>query len=72
MTMSRDEIVDLIDEMESQVKSLRNTALKIAWNMRGGVSYEEAILMSSSEREMIIKLINENMEITKKSGLPYF
>jgi hypothetical protein len=70
--MSRDEIVDLIEQMESQVKSLRSTALKIAWNMRGGVSYEEAILMSSSEREMIIKLINENMEITKKSGLPYF
>ena len=72
MTMSRDEILELIEQMESQVKSLRSTALKIAWNMRGGVSYEEAILMSSSEREMIIKLINENMEITKKSGLPYF
>jgi hypothetical protein len=70
--MSRDEIIDLVEQMESQVKSLRNTAIKIAWNMRGGVSYEEAILMSSSEREMIIKLINENMEITKKSGLPYF
>ena len=40
--------------------------------MRGGLTYEEAIMLSVSEREMISKLIKSNMDTTKKSGLPFF
>ena len=70
--MNRAEIIEMIEGMEKQVKSLKHTALKISWNMRGGISYDEAVMLSNDEREIIIKIINENMEVTKKSGLPYF
>lgn len=40
--------------------------------MRGGLTYEEAYYLGPEEREIIGKLIEENFEITKKSGLPYF
>jgi len=40
--------------------------------MRGGLTYEEALNLSSFEREIIGILIKENMETTKKTGLPYF
>ena len=40
--------------------------------MRGGISYDDAIMLSQVERDIIAKLIKENMETTKKSGLPYF
>jgi hypothetical protein len=40
--------------------------------MRGGVTYNEAMNLSFSEREIIGALINENLETTKKSGLPFF
>jgi hypothetical protein len=40
--------------------------------MRGGVSYEDVLNMSETEREMIKKLAEENLEVTKKSQLPYF
>jgi hypothetical protein len=40
--------------------------------MRGGVSYEDLLNMSSSERNDIGKIIEENLETTKKSGLPFF
>lgn len=40
--------------------------------MRGGVSYTDVMNMSVDERNMITKLITENMETTKKSGLPFF
>jgi hypothetical protein len=40
--------------------------------MRGGVTYEEAMNLSYSERLLIGDLIKENMETVKKSGLPYF
>ena len=40
--------------------------------MRGGVSYVDVLNMSTEERKAISKLIEENLETTKKSGLPFF
>lgn len=46
--------------------------MKMAWYMRGGASYTDILNMSVTERKSISKLIEENMETTKKSGLPFF
>jgi len=40
--------------------------------MRGSVSLEEAFSMEPSDRAIIADLVKENMEATKKSGLPFF
>jgi hypothetical protein len=40
--------------------------------MRGGIQYEDAMLLSEQERQIIGKIIEDNMETTKKSGLPFF
>ena len=40
--------------------------------MRGGASYEDILNMSSTERQEINELIKHNMEVTKKSQMPYF
>jgi hypothetical protein len=40
--------------------------------MRGGLSYTEALQLSQGERSAIGKIIKDNLETTKKSGLPYF
>jgi hypothetical protein len=40
--------------------------------MRGGLTYEEALNLSWSEREIISDLVKENLETTKKTGLPHF
>jgi hypothetical protein len=58
--------------MDNECKSIREEALRISWSMRGGVSYDQALMMSFNEREIIGKLIKENVETTKKTGLPYF
>ncbi len=44
----------------------------MAWYMRGSVSYEDILNMSSEERVSINKLIENNLEITKKTQLPFF
>lgn len=44
----------------------------MAWHMRGGATYEDILNMSYKEREEINELINHNLEVTKKSQLPYF
>lgn len=44
----------------------------MSWSMRGGASYEDVLNMSTDERKAIADLIENNLEITKKSQLPYF
>jgi hypothetical protein len=44
----------------------------MAWHMRGGATYEDVLNMSNQEREELSNMIEEHIEITKKSQLPYF
>lgn len=44
----------------------------MAWHMRGGATYEDILNMSVTERIEINKMIERNMEVTKKTQLPYF
>ncbi len=44
----------------------------MSWYMRGGISYAHALQLSVGERKLLNKLISENLETTKKSGLPFF
>jgi hypothetical protein len=58
--------------MQQEAKSIREESFKLAWYMRGGITYDQVLLLSNSERSMISELAKENMETTKKSGLPFF
>ena len=46
--------------------------MKFSWYMRGGISYNDIMNMSVPEREEIAKLIDDNLETTKKTSLPFF
>ena len=62
----------MVDAMEKETRDIRLDVLKLCWYMRGGVTYEEAMQMSQQERGIINDIIKDNMETTKKSGLPFF
>ena len=51
---------------------MKDNAMGLTWSMRGGVQYVDVLNMSHKERAMIAKLSKENLETTKKSGLPFF
>jgi hypothetical protein len=72
LTLNNEQIVALLEGYDKESKALKKEALTLAWYMRGGLSYEEAMYLSQSERETISKIIEGNMETTKKSGLPFF
>jgi len=40
--------------------------------MRGAVTLEDAYIMGPEEREFIAGIVEQNIETTKKSGLPFF
>ena len=46
--------------------------MTFAWYMRGGLSYDDAMMLSTTERKIINDLIKDNIETTKKTGLPFF
>jgi len=58
--------------MEKEAKSIRLETLRMCWHMRGGLSYNECLNLSPSERSAIGELVKDHMETTKKTGLPYF
>jgi hypothetical protein len=58
--------------MDKDCQTIRQDALKISWFMRGGITYDQTMALSVQERDLINDLISENLETTKKSGLPFF
>ena len=72
MTLDDEQIEEWLDTLEHESKAIRDEALRFTWWMRGGVSYEEAMLLSKEEREIIAKIIEDNMETAKKSQMPFW
>lgn len=58
--------------MDNETVDIRREALQLSWYMRGGITYDQALQLSVGERTLISELIKENLETTKKSGLPFF
>jgi hypothetical protein len=58
--------------MDKEVDTIRREALKFTWYMRGGINYDQAMQLNYSERKIINEIVTENLETTKKSGLPFF
>ncbi len=58
--------------MEKDCQAIRQEALKISWFMRGGLTYDQAMALGVQERNLVNELITDNLETTKKSGLPFF
>jgi hypothetical protein len=65
------EILRYSDSLEKEAKGIKKELLKMCWYMRG-LSYDEAMNLSWDEREIIGEIIKENLETTKKTGLPFF
>jgi hypothetical protein len=58
--------------MEKECTQIKKDTLTMSWYMRGGATYNDILNMSMEERTAIGKLIENNLETTKKSQLPFF
>jgi hypothetical protein len=66
------DVVNLLGKLDRESKALKHEALKFSWYMRGGLSYDDAMMLSYDDRKIISEIIKENLETTKESGLPFF
>lgn len=72
MSLSLEEIDQITKEMEEETKALKDELFRFCWYMRGGVTITEAYDLSSEDREIIANIIEKNLEVTKKTTLPFF
>jgi hypothetical protein len=72
LNLSNEKIVELLDEMDSDSKAINKNLIEMCWYMRGGITYSEIVQLSPMDRKHIMELIKSNMEISNKSGLPFF
>lgn len=70
--MTNDEIQKLVSDMETESKALRKDLYKMAWFMRGSISIDQAFSMDYDDRAIVSKIIEENLETTKETQLPFF
>ena len=72
LTLDSEGIKRLLEQMEEDCANIKQDSLKMAWFMRGGISYTDILNLSIDERKAINKIIEENLETTKNSQLPFF
>ena len=71
MPLDLEGINQIVQEYDTESKALKEEIFKICWFMRGA-SFTEAFMLSIEDRQLIGKIIEGNMEITKETGHPFF
>jgi len=72
LDLSNEAIVQELERLDKESKAFKDNIIRMSWYMRGGMTIGELMECSSDDREMINRLIKENLDTTKKSGLPFF
>lgn len=72
MTLDQDAIEALLESYDKESRAIREEAFKMSWFMRGGLTYDDAMALSLTERKLVGELIKDNIKTTKESGLPFF
>lgn len=60
------------DEMWREALAIKEIAMKLAWYSRGSMQYVDVLNLSKEEFDLFNKLIESNLETTKKTKLPFF
>lgn len=65
------EILQEVEKIDREAKAIKKEIYQMCWYMRG-LSIAEGMNLTHEDREIIGDIIKENLEITKKSQLPFF
>jgi len=72
LTKSDSEIITYLKDFENQSKNIKLELMKMCWYMRGGLTWQEALVLSPDERQIVGQLVKDNLDTTKKTGQPFF
>ena len=72
MSLEPSEVEELIKGYEDEVRALKDDSLRLAWYMRGALSYDEAMMLGLSDKEILAKIVKDNIKTTEETKLPFF
>ena len=72
MSVDNQGIQEYINSLEKETKAIKKEILKLCWYMRGGLTYDQGMMLSLEDRELISDIIKDNLETTKKTKMPFF
>jgi len=71
VSMSNSDIENYVKNLDSIAKQIKDEIFRLSWYMRGGISAQDLFhIYSFEDRSIISNIIKENVEATKKSGMP--
>jgi len=70
LALDNESIIKLLQDFDNESKALEKDLLETTWYMRGGISYNEAMMLSPSERKQIHAIIKQNIKNTETTKLP--
>ncbi len=62
----------MVKGLDNEVLQIKDELFRLCWYMRGGIGIDDAFALSYDERKVISEIIKDNLETTKKSGMPFF
>lgn len=69
LTSKAEEISKTLEQFKEESEALTKQITEICWYMRGSVTWDQAWNLSPNHRKAIFKLIEDNIDRTKKSGI---
>jgi len=72
LSLNFEQIQELSDRLERETKAYKLELYRMCWFMRGSLSINEAYELTDEDIEILGNLIKDNLDTTKKSGLPFF
>lgn len=64
-------MLSLAEEMENEIKQIKEGCYRLSWYMRGGITIEQLLYDTDIEdQEVMSNIIKENIENTKNSKMP--
>jgi hypothetical protein len=68
--LSESEIIKLAEDLENDIKQIKDEVYRITWGMRGGVSSHDLLWrLSYEDRQIMSAIMKDNIEATNKTGL---
>lgn len=65
------DLEEFMNKFDLQIKQIKDDIFTISWYMRGGVTSHDLFhVYSYEDRNIMNSIIKNNIELTKKSGLP--
>lgn len=73
MALADHEIMSLADDLENEIKQIKDNWYRIGWYMRGSANIQDLLTDTDiGDFEIFNNIIKDNLKTTKETKLPWF